>query len=164
MTYQGGDCASAQEAELLGEHLDNFITRLFTFTESNIVSAQVFRYVQNAHDLLLSVSCGENEETTLLVKKHYHGQKGRPSYLITEKQLSFLLDLHFTLKDISKIIGVSVRTIERRMEQYGLEANERLYSQISETEIEDIIKEIKQAHPPFGYRQVMGILHSKIYG
>ncbi|CAB4012382.1 Nuclear pore complex Nup107 [Paramuricea clavata] len=45
--------------------------------------------------------------------------RGRPSYDIKEEQLSFLLEKGFKVSEISKIIGVSKRTIERRMAFFG---------------------------------------------
>ena len=47
------------------------------------------------------------------------GQRGRPSYEISEEQLHFLLEQGFKVCDISKILGVSVRTVERRMSTFG---------------------------------------------
>ena len=58
---------------------------------------------------------------------HISGSKrGRPSYNIKEEQLSFLLEKGFKACEISKIIGVSKRTIERRMEFFGLSASGNL--------------------------------------
>ena len=48
------------------------------------------------------------------------GQRGRPSYEISEEQLHFLLEQGFKVCDISKILGVSARTVERRMSTFGL--------------------------------------------
>lgn len=48
------------------------------------------------------------------------GKRGRPSYEITEEQLLFLLEQGFQVGDISNILGVSARTVERRMSQFGL--------------------------------------------
>lgn len=48
------------------------------------------------------------------------GKRGRPSYEITEEQLLFLLEQGFQVGDISNILGVNARTVERRMSQFGL--------------------------------------------
>ena len=48
------------------------------------------------------------------------GNRCRPSYDIKEEQLSFLLEKGFKVSKISKIFGVSKRTIERRMAYFGL--------------------------------------------
>ncbi len=48
------------------------------------------------------------------------GRCGRPSYNITREQLKFLVDSAFTVPQMSDIIGVSTRTIERRLSEYGM--------------------------------------------
>ena len=48
------------------------------------------------------------------------GLRGRPSYDITEEQLSHLLEQGFKVRDISNILQVSCRTVERRMSAFGL--------------------------------------------
>ena len=48
------------------------------------------------------------------------GGRGRPSFEITREQLSFLLDQGFKVKEISVMLGVGQRTVERRMSAFGL--------------------------------------------
>ena len=50
----------------------------------------------------------------------YTGLSGRPRFEITEEQLCFLLESHFTVPQMAEMIGVSTRTIERRLSEYGL--------------------------------------------
>ncbi len=56
------------------------------------------------------------------VQLHRTGTRGRPSFEITREQLSFLLDQGFKKKvpQISVMLGVGQRTVERRMSAYGL--------------------------------------------
>ncbi len=42
------------------------------------------------------------------VMLHKDGQRGRPSFDISEEQLSFLLEKGFQVKDICNILGVSI--------------------------------------------------------
>ena len=48
------------------------------------------------------------------------GGRGRPKFVIPEELLEQLLDMHFTCQTIAKLLGVSLRTVRRRMEEYGL--------------------------------------------
>ena len=48
------------------------------------------------------------------------GKRERPSFEITEEQLLFLLEQGFQVCGISNILGVSARTVERRMSKFGL--------------------------------------------
>ena len=48
------------------------------------------------------------------------GSRGRPAFDIPNEQLSFLLEQGFGVPDISRMLGVGQRTVQRRMAQYGL--------------------------------------------
>ena len=48
------------------------------------------------------------------------GERGRPSFQIPKEQLSFLLEQGFKVQEVSSILGVGNRTIERRMAAFGL--------------------------------------------
>ena len=48
------------------------------------------------------------------------GTRGRPSYEIPREQLSFSLDQGFKVSQISIMLGVGQRTVERRMSAFGL--------------------------------------------
>ena len=48
------------------------------------------------------------------------GTRGRPSYEILREQLSFVLDQGFKVSQISVMLGVGQRTVERRMSVFGL--------------------------------------------
>ena len=48
------------------------------------------------------------------------GQRGRPSFEISRDHLAFLLEHGFKVQEISCILGVGKRTVERRMAVFGL--------------------------------------------
>lgn len=48
------------------------------------------------------------------------GTRGRPSFQISREQLSFLLEQGFKVPEISTMLGVSKRTVARRMSTFGL--------------------------------------------
>ena len=51
------------------------------------------------------------------------GSVGRPRFLVHFDQLESLVESHFTVPQIAAIIGVSPRTIHRRMTEFGLSCN-----------------------------------------
>ena len=53
------------------------------------------------------------------------GQPGRPAFEISNGQLTFLLEQGFKIQEISCILGVSKRTVERRMKAFGLSVSGR---------------------------------------
>ena len=70
---------------------------------------------------------------------------GRPSYDINEDQLRSLIDLRFTVPQISELLHVSMRTTERRLAGYGISA--RSFSTITDEELDSVVMEIKTFHP-----------------
>ena len=50
----------------------------------------------------------------LLAEKVLTGRPGRPPFQVSEDQLSHLVESGFSVPQISLLLGVSIRTIERR--------------------------------------------------
>ena len=47
-------------------------------------------------------------------------RRGRPSFDIKEEQLAFLVENGFKVPQISQVLGVSIRTVERRLAVFGI--------------------------------------------
>lgn len=77
----------------------------------------IIRMIEEAMWLLRN--CTFNENPMDVASKHYTGSRGRPSFNISESQLSFLIEHGFQVPVIAKLLGVSTRTIERRMATYS---------------------------------------------
>ncbi|CAH3188561.1 unnamed protein product, partial [Porites lobata] len=88
------------------------------------------------------------------------GQRGRPSYEISEEQLHFLLEQGFKVCDISKILGVSARTVERRMSTFGLSVS-GMFSDIEDNQLDELVQIASSQHPGMGIRMLKGYLQSK---
>ena len=86
------------------------------------VDDSVVERVQQASNILFNLDQANNgnPECSETVPVVNCGRRGRPSFDIKEDQLSFLVEKGFKVADISKVIGVSQRTIERRMAMFGL--------------------------------------------
>jgi hypothetical protein len=80
---------------------------------------------------------------------------GRPRFDIEQDQLEYLLDLRFTCSHIATLLGVSLRTIRRRMEEFGISVRDR-YSAIADAELDEEIREIKRYYPNAGIKIVTG--------
>lgn len=85
------------------------------------------------------------------------GSVGRPRYHISYYQLNTLISMHLSVPQIAEIVGVSQRTIRRRMTEYSLSIRST-YSTISDAELDAIVKE---QFPGWGNRQVYGSLVSR---
>lgn len=82
---------------------------------------------------------------------------GRPRYDVPEDQLQFLLESKFTVPQISSLLGVSIRTVRRRMEQYNLSVRS-FYSSMSDQELDAIVRSIQTRFGLCGNRQMNGHL------
>lgn len=81
----------------------------------------------------------------------------RPRIEVDKEQLAFLLSLSFSWNDIATILGASVRTLQRRASEWGL----RKYTEISESELQGVIRDFKSQFPHAGEAIVKGHLESK---
>jgi hypothetical protein len=85
---------------------------------------------------------------------------GRPRYDLPKNQLHFLLQSKFTIPQMASLLGVSVRTIRRRMEQYGLYVRS-FYSSLSDQDLDDLVRSIQTQFGLCGNRQMSGHLLSR---
>ena len=60
------------------------------------------------------------EQAVEFAPQVFNQRRGRPAFEIKEEQLSFLLEAGFTIPTIAQLLKVSTRTVERRMNKYGL--------------------------------------------
>ena len=86
-----------------------------------------------------------------------NGRPGRPSYAVSEEQLLHLFEIGFSATHIACMLGVSVRTIRRRMNDIGLRVSD-LYSALPDNELDIIVNEILIQFPNSGYRMMTGHL------
>ncbi len=85
---------------------------------------------------------------------------GDQGFKLTSETLEFLRDSGFKWTDISKMFGVSRSTITRRVREYGLQSSQT-FSDISDTDLAEVISEIHSSHVDAGCRIVSGILRAR---
>ncbi|XP_067259235.1 uncharacterized protein [Chanodichthys erythropterus] len=79
--------------------------------------------------------------------------------VMSREQLLFLLESHFRVPDIARIFGVSIRTIRRRMSEYGLSVRQT-YSDITDEQLRQVVSAFLVNFPNAGRRSVTGHLSS----
>ena len=90
---------------------------------------------------------------------------GRPPLAVTRDQLQHLRSLHFSWQKISKLLHVSISTIQRRRSEFGLE--EENYSDITNEELDSIYRSLANnsgdniVTPNLGRRRFIGALRSR---
>ena len=82
--------------------------------------------------------------------------KGRPKLIIPQEQLEGLRSLGFSWISISKMLGVSEKTLRRRREAYSMSSAVKLFSDISDDEIDHLVKFVLEGSPNSGERMMMG--------
>ena len=87
------------------------------------------------------------------------GLRGRPQVSISQEQLTTLLEMQFSNRDIASLLNVSPRTVRRRIIQYGLE-DEVSYSRMSDAMLDSITEQFVRDHPNSGETSLSGFLRS----
>lgn len=119
------------------------------------VSEQVFNYLTQARDVL-SRSIHRN---TTECRLNDVGTAGRPSFNISKEQIEYLMDCNFTVKEMSEILHVSKRTVERRMSAYNLTGMNR-FTEITDEQLDNAVYDIKRSSPDCGSKLLTGYLRS----
>ena len=74
----------------------------------------------------LTISCLQEQQEVVTrrscsrVARTFTGRPGRPSFQVEEEQLSYLVESGFTVLQISELLEVSIRTVEKRMSHFGI--------------------------------------------
>lgn len=119
--------------------LEHFHRHLLRLSESGFVTAHSVRILQDALSGLRDSGMPEDLIPAPGSNMHLYREKplGRPKYFLSRDQLEFLLSLGFNKTQLSEMLGMSARTIQRRMAEYGLSSNN--YSDHSEEELDRMV-------------------------
>lgn len=101
-----------------------------------------------------------NESVRCTPAVHRTGTVGRPRFDIPREQLGLLIESQFIVQQMADMIGVSGRTIHRRMSEYGLSIH-YTYSDMTDQKLDSVIAEIYQEFPLCGSKQMSRHLLSR---
>ncbi|XP_063340226.1 uncharacterized protein LOC134634783 [Pelmatolapia mariae] len=87
------------------------------------------------------------------------GKLGRPNYNVSPVQLQILTEMFLSITQIAKLLGISVRTVKRRLHEYGISIKQ-CYSTTSDEELDNLVRSIKTRTPHVGYRMMKGMLQA----
>ena len=85
------------------------------------------------------------------------GERGRPRFIISKDQLTFLLDLGFKSGEIASLLGVSESTIKRRIREYETFVRQR-YANIADEALDSVVEGLMREFPNCGYKRMTGLL------
>ena len=137
-----------------------------------LVQEQVDGHSSNSSRVRAMVSTALDNLRRLQIEPciHHHcrppalhtGRVGRPRFDIPQEQFITLFENGFTRPQIADIVGVSLSTIYRRMVLFGLSVSSE-YANLSNSELDQVIGEIKLDFPTCGNKQMQGHLRSRGY-
>ena len=81
---------------------------------------------------------------------------GRPKVFVDRDKLEFLRSVHFMWEEISAILGVSVKTLQRRAKEWSI----RTYCTITDSMLDGIISRTLHDFPRAGEAMMRGYLLS----
>lgn len=106
------------------------------------------------------INVGDYDAATQVRPELEHQTRGRPFFKIPFETLEFFVENGFKVAEIGRLIGVSKRTVERRLKDYDLGIRQS-YSPLTDHELEDEVKKIINDFPHVGYRTMSGLLQVK---
>lgn len=86
---------------------------------------------------------------------------GRPKLLIPKEQLEGLRSLGFSWTSISKMLGVSEKTLRRRREAYDMSSTREQFMEVTDDEVDELVKSALEVSPNSGERMVMGFFRGR---
>jgi hypothetical protein len=95
-----------------------------------------------------------------IAAKIFDGRCGRPRYLVPQEQLEYLIERRFSVPEISALLGVSSRTVERRLSSFGVSVRET-FTHMSDDDLDLVVKDILSHLPNTGYKRMTGLLLSR---
>ncbi|KAI9549071.1 hypothetical protein NQZ68_003606 [Dissostichus eleginoides] len=95
----------------------------------------------------------DGRRTTVVVDRTV-GERGRPKLVVSKDHLQNLIEMDLSVPCISKLLGISCKTVRRRMQQWGLSIRES-YSKMTDDELDSLVSAIKEDSPNLGHRMIM---------
>ena len=82
------------------------------------------------------------------------GNVGRPKFDVTREMLITYLETGFSQRDIAKLLSVSEKAIQRRVNEYNLHNQFPQYTDISDLELDNIVRDILSRFLNLGIRKI----------
>ena len=85
------------------------------------------------------------------------GSAGRPRVEVNREQVEFLRSLSFSWQHIASLMGVSVKTLQRRAQLWGM----RSFTDVTNPEVDEMVREFKVNFPNSGEAVLRSYLESR---
>lgn len=163
---------------MAADSVDNMVTRLesaITIFDEGIQLLEETVYVgevqllssmkREATRYIRELSCGHNDCTIPPVGiapcmvEHGSGLVGRPRIVVNLEQVDFLRSCGYTWEEVARCLQVSRSTLWRCMREMNNSMGK--YSEISDTDLDDLVASIQQQHPNCGQVMLQGFLQHR---
>lgn len=101
----------------------------------------------------------ENNSAPITALEVQFGAKGPPKFLISREHLQNLVSMQLSIPCIAQLLGVSIRTINRRLNEYGISIRDT-YTKITDEELDNLVSSVKAESPHLGHRMMKGRLQA----
>ena len=138
------------------EELEEVQKHIIALDSLTRIPEELFNLVSSARSVL-----HEKQGRLIVVRS---GTPGRPAFHISKEQLEMFLKARFSVPCIAELLYVSSRTIERRMQEYGLSVR-IFYTEIQDCQLDDhdIVRDTKRGNPGCGSKCSSGISVQGVY-
>jgi len=126
-------------------------------TEGTRAHARIIHLVREAREAVTNANCSTD---AFQAGSIFTGQRGRPKLDVPQEQLQFLVERRFNIPQIASLLGVSERTVERRLREFNLNISTS-YSNLSDQELDAVINSIVTDFPQTGYKRMTGFLRAR---
>ena len=127
---------------------------------NDAISDQLVRLVRDARDLLDVLLHQNTAPHSYRVEQVSSGGRGRPKFDVSREQLEFLLERGFSIPDVAKLLGLSLRTTERRLKEFGISSGQ-FFAAIDDQTLDCTVQTILVSFPSYDYRRMTGALLSR---
>ncbi|XP_067054671.1 uncharacterized protein [Acropora muricata] len=138
--------------------LYNCLVRYLGVNDS--VSDQLVSLVRDAKDQLDVLVHQDTASYSYRVEQVPHGGRGRPKFVVSREQLQYLLERGFSVPDVAQLLGLSLRTAERRLQEFGISSGQ-FFTTIDNETLDRTVQTILRRFPSYGYRRMTGSLLSR---
>lgn len=150
------------------DHLDSVVYRIDWLYNclvrylgvNDSISDQLVGLVRDAKDLLEVLVQQNTSSHSYRVEQVSHGGRGRPKFDVSREQLEFLLERGFSVRDVAQLLGLSLRTTERRLQEFGISCGQ-FFTSIDDETLDCTVETILRSFPSYGYRRMTGALLSR---
>ncbi|XP_068713652.1 uncharacterized protein [Montipora foliosa] len=124
------------------------------------VSDQLVSLVRDSKDQLDVLVHQDTASYSYRVEQVPHGGRGRPKFVVSREQLQYLLERGFSVPDVAQLLGLSLWTTERRLQEFGISSGQ-FFTTIDNETLDHTVETILRSFPSYGYRRMTGSLLSR---